>query len=628
MREADPAAVEEVKRELAKLKLPDFRSKSMSPMLASVTDEPFSSKDWLFEIKYDGYRMLAVTGDEAKLLSRNGKDYSAKFPGIMKELRQMSFNAVLDGEAVVQDEQGRTDFGALKRYLSGGEGEALLYVFDILSFEGDDLTGIPLEDRKAAIERLLGDGYVRYAGHINGQGEQLFEQAENHNLEGIIAKRADSKYTPGERSRDWLKVRAEQELTAVIVGFTLQKGREDAIGSLALAQTDGSQLHYLGRVGTGFSAAEAHELYSKLQSIARKTPPVSDPPREEVIWVTPKLWCSITYTELTSDGRIRHGVYHGLRDKPSEGKAKAQLVLRTDGEDVTVTHPEKLIYPGPGYSKSDVAAYFKRIAPFILPHLKDRPISMHRFPGGVEQPGFFHKDLEHHPDYIQTYTVHSSSAGRDMRYLLIQDEASLLYAANLGAIELHPWHSRKGSINKPDWVILDLDPHGVTWEDVITAATVSREVLDMLGIKSCVKTSGFTGMHIGIPLGAQYTYEQALGFMKLLQRIVFDRLPDLTAIVRNPDKRKNRIYLDILQNARGQTIVAPYSLRPGADAPVSTPLEWDEVRPAVKPSDFTLATAPDRFEQKGDLWKPMLGKGINLADVLKRLEREFDVSEV
>lgn len=624
----DKDTLSSISKQIAKLKLPKFVKKTVSPMLASKTDEPFSGDDWLYEIKYDGYRMIATTGKSARLLSRNGKDYTKKFPRIAEELSKLPFNAIIDGEVVVQDAEGKSSFSGLRRYLSAGKGEPLYYVFDLISYEGKDLTEQPLEDRKALLGQLITRGLVRYADHVATQGEQLFEKAKEMELEGIIAKRADSTYDPGTRTKDWLKIKADKEQTLAIVGYTLKKNHRSQIGSLAVAQTDGEDLHYLGRVGSGFTSDSGKELFTKLSALKRKTSPVQNPPDEDVIWVTPKLFCTVTYTEITDAGQIRHGVFRGISGKPVKTKSKRQqLVIQSDSEDVVITNPEKLIYPKPGYTKSDVANYYQSISKYILPHLKDRPISMHRFPNGVEQEGFFHKDLEHHPDWVKTYTVHSGSAGRDMRYLLINDEASLLYAANLGALELHPWHSAKGSINKPDWVILDLDPHGVSWQDVVTTAKLSKEVLDTLGIKSVVKTSGFVGMHIGIPLQAKYTYEQALTFMELLQRIVFDRLPDLTAIVRNPEKRKNKLYLDILQNARGQTIVAPYSLRPGADAPVSTPLSWDEVTPKVTPADFTLKTAPERFKERGDLWKDILGKGTDLEKVLRKAEKEFNVTQ-
>jgi len=607
--------------------LPRFTAKTPKPMLASRSDEPFSSEEWLYEIKYDGYRMLATTGEGAKLISRNGKDYSDKFPNITHDLQQLNYNAVMDGEVVIQDSDGRSDFSALQRFLRDGKGEPLFYVFDLLSYERADLTALPLLERKAMLAKLLGEGRVRYADHVERDGEQLFEKVREHQLEGVIAKRKDSDYQQGKRTTDWLKLKADQAMTVTIVGYTLKKGTRTQIGSLAVAKSDGKELHYLGKVGTGFSSETAKDLHTKLKALSRKTPPVADPPQEDIHWVTPKLYASVTYSELTDEGSIRHGVYHGLADKPIQSKSKRQqLVMHTDTEDVPISNPEKLLFPGPAYTKADVVKYYESVAPLLLPHLKDRPITMHRFPNGIEQEGFFHKDLEHHPDWVKTYTVHSGSADRDMRYLLINDTASLLYAAQLGTIELHPWHSHKGSINKPDWVILDLDPHGVSWKDVVTTAKVSKQILDTLDVPCVVKTSGFVGMHIGIPLAARYSYTQALDFMKILQRIIFDELPDLTAIVRNPDKRPNRLYLDILQNARGQTIVAPYSLRPGADAPVSTPLQWDEVKPSITPDKFTLKTTSDRFADTGDLWEPILGDGIDLEQVLNNVDKNFTVS--
>ena len=363
------------------------------------------------------------------------------------------------------------------------------------------------------------------------------------------------------------------------------------------------------------------------------------PKGKNTTFVEPQIWCSVHFLELTEDNLMRHPKFLGLLENkkvkvPSalqeqestarQFKNKEEFLLEKIGShNVKITHPGKIYWPKYGYTKEDMIAYYKTVSRVMLPYLQNRPITMHRFPDGVSGEGFFHKDVvDEHPTWVKTHLVSSKSAEKNIHYLLCQNPESLIYMANLGTIEIHPWHSRIGNLNNPDYFVIDLDPHGIGFDKVIETANTVHELLEEFGIPSFPKTSGFTGLHIYIPLGAKYSYKQAINFGQILSGFIHAKLPEITSEERDPDKRPAKIYLDIYQNRKGQTIVAPYSLRPGIEATVSTPLNWSEVNSKLNPVNFTIKTVPLRLERYGDLFTGIMSKGIDLQKILKTIEKK------
>jgi len=652
------------------------------PMLASLGEQPFDDPNWRYEIKWDGYRILArvEASGRVQLISRGSQDYTGHFQPIATELRQLHVPALLDGEVVVVDEAGRSRFQMLQNYLRTGTGRLVYYAFDLLHFDGHDLTGLPLYRRQELLRRVLPQGgYLRLSEQVTEHGQALFEQAVAAGLEGIMAKRADSLYQPGTRSRDWLKLKTRRRQEAVIIGYTTPRGGRQYFGALVLGIYQDGQLIYAGHTGTGFDDTSLQDLHQRMQSLRTNHSPIQPEPKtnEPATWIRPELVAEIAFTEWTDDGQMRHPVFLGLRadkrpqevirETPTQNPAgegtnadarpssrrdrnigsespaheaerkrslnrdenlaqqstKDSITLKLNHHTIRFAHPGKIFWPKEGITKGQLLEYYRDIAPTILPYLKDRPESLNRFPGGITGESFYQKNIGPQvPSWLKTTTIHSDSTEADIRYLLAQDEATLAYMINLGCIELNPWSSRVKHLDRPDWCIIDLDPEAVSFEAVIATAQAVHAVLDELKIPSYPKTSGATGLHIYIPLGAQYSYDQAKLFAELIVRLTHSRLPKITSIERSPKKRQGKVYLDYLQNRHGQTLAAPYSVRPRPDATVSTPLHWDEVTDGLSPAQFTIHNTHDRLAQHGDLWQPVLGPGIDLEQVLSHLQSQ------
>ncbi len=562
------------------------------------------------------------------MYSRNDVDFTERYAPIVDELAKLGHDAVLDGEVVALDRSGRSRFQLLQNYLKTGRGNLAYFAFDVLHLDGRDLTGLPLVERKAVLEDLLADGtLVRYSEHIENAGTRFFAAAKRQKLEGVMAKDGASRYEVGRRSRSWLKVKTGNRQEVVIAGFTAPQGSRQRFGALVLGMYEHGKLRYVGHVGTGFDAALLDDLYRRMKPLTRKTCPFeTEPPSNApVTWLTPELVCEVAFTEWTDDGHLRHPSFVGLReDKPAEQVHPERVTEETvtiAKRPVHLTHLEKVYWPKEKITKGDLVAYYRSVAKTILPYLKDRPESLNRYPHGIEGDSFYQKDVDHQPPkWVKTKKIHSESNDKDINWLLCQDEATLAYMANLGCIELNPWHSRIGKLDKPDYLLIDLDAKTTTFERIVEVAREVRALLDELGLASFPKTSGKTGLHICIPLGAKYSYDQAKQFDQLLMHLVHDRLPKITSVERNPAKRKGKVYLDFLQNRRGQTMAAPYCVRPVPGATVSTPLEWSEVRKGLDPHKFTIRTIGKRLEKKGDLWKGVLGRGANLKRALDRLD--------
>jgi bifunctional non-homologous end joining protein LigD len=662
--------------------------KDLTPMLATLVDKPPAEEGWQYEVKWDGYRALAyLKKDTVELRSRNNKSFDEKFYPVYKALQEWGINAIVDGEIVVIDEKGQSSFGDLQNWRSEADGQLIYYLFDLLWLEGKDLMELTLTERRELLKSLAPEeGILRISENFQTSGKEFFAAAQKMGLEGIIAKKEDSLYTPGARSREWLKIKTANRQEVVIGGYTLNKGSSKLFSSLLVGVFEKGHLQYTGKIGTGFNDKMQKEMLQQFKPLVQKKSPFNsipdinkpsrfrpDPPAATAIWLKPKLLCEVSFREMTEDGVMRHPSFEGMREDknakevrrekalpveeaveetkpktkaktkmaktkldtakilvPAKGGDRKSLLNPTDesqvrsiqGHDLSFTHLSKVYWPKEKFTKRDLLNYYYQVAPYMLPYLKDRPQSLNRYPNGILGKSFYQKDVKGKvPDWIATFPYHTAEDNRDKEFLVCMDEASLLYIASLGCIEINPWSSRVQAPDQPDWCIIDLDPDKKTpFDKVIEAALVTRDVLEAAGVPSFCKTSGSTGLHIYFPLGAKYTYEHSKEFARLIVTIVQSEIPSYTSLERTVRDRKGKMYLDFLQNRPQATIAAPYSVRPKPGATVSTPLHWEEVKKGLKMQDFTLQNVPVRLKSTGDIFKPVLGKGIQMEKALKLLE--------
>ncbi len=624
----------------------------ITPMAAQLADEPFEKPDWLYEIKWDGFRGVAeVHPGSAALYSRHQLDYQKEFPPVVEELGKLGFEAVLDGEVVVVDDTGRSDFLLLQEYRKTGQGTLVYYVFDLLYLEGYDLMTLPLYRRKEILRAILPDQpRIKYSDHVEGQGMAFYQAAIDHGMEGVMAKNKNSLYDPGVRSGQWLKIKTHRRQEAVVGGFTEPRGSRPDLGALLLGVYEKGKLTFIGHTGGGLSHQDLGEIKEMLKPLIRPDSPFQVTPHtnQPATWVQPELVCEVRFAEWTASGMMRQPVFVGWRpdkdprdvhrempvpvnaepEPPHSARsasAEQSTTEEIDGREVSTTNLQKMYYPEDALTKGDVIEYYRAMARYILPYLQDRPLFLRRYPNGIHASSFFQKDVNEAPEWVRTVEIESGTSGDKINYIVCQDEATLVYVANLGAIELHPWNSRIEKLGYPDYLVFDLDPWSRPFSDVIEVALQFHQILEQIGAASLVKTSGQTGLHIFIPLEARYTYEQGRQFAALIARLVNMRLPEITSIERSPQKREGKMYLDVLQNRTGQALIAPYSLRPHPGAPVSTPLRWAEVRPGLDPKNYNFHTAPPRVAELGDLWKGVLGPGVDIQgslDTLKTLWEE------
>lgn len=611
------------------------------PMLATRTHSVFSKPGWIHELKWDGYRLLAnVYQGKVNIYSRNGISYNLKFQKICRELQNIPHDAILDGEVVVVNEEGIPEFQKLQNYHEDTEAELRYYVFDLLYLNGHDITHLPLLERKSLIEDVIaGLDHVYYCDHLESMGNTFYDQAVAAGMEGIMAKKADSTYTPGIRTENWLKIRSTESQEVLICGYTESEGH--LFGSLILGLFRDGQLTYAGNCGSGFNDALQRELLEAFQPYVREKSPFDKKINlkgRKPTWLEPELICEVKFSEWTSSGSMRHPVFKGMRQDKIPQEIQPEKVeetpvnekkatnsaetLEVNGFAVPITNLDKIYWPQEKITKYQLIDYYLNIAEVILPYLKDRPQNLHRYPEGIHKDSFYQKDTAGiFPHWVDTVNVYSKSNDRDIEYMLCQHEATLLYMANLGCIEINPWNSRKDALEYPDYAILDIDPSDKnTFEEAIEVAQVAKGILDKLNVPGYCKTSGSSGLHIYMPLAAQYSHDESRDFTKLICYLVHDELPQLTSMERQVDKRKGKIYLDFLQNRKGQTLAAPYCVRPKAGATVSAPLAWEEVKSGLDMHDFNLFTMKDRIHAKGDLFQAVLGKGIDIASVLENLE--------
>lgn len=609
----------------------------VAPMLCTLVEEPFDRDEWLFEIKWDGYRAIGSKHkNDVQLYSRNHKDFS-KYKSVVEALRLLKHDVIFDGEVTVVDQHGMSHFEWLQNYAKRGdsdwhrEGNLQYQIFDILWLDGHDIRAMPLRQRKTLLKSILPESEVlKFSDDVEVKGLALFKEMQRRGLEGMVAKRGDSIYKEGARGGDWLKIKTHLRQEVVIGGYTEPRGGRQYLGSLLVGVYEDGKFKYVGHSGGGIPDEVRRQLRDKLAKLEQKSSSFSAEPKPNapVHWVKPELICEMSFSEWTSDGVMRHPQFEGMREdktptsvhqeKPKQ--VKGAMKMDKNALPFEPTHLDKVFFPKHKYTKGDLLAYYEAIAPFILPYLKDRPLSMNRMPDGITGMNFFQKNNDHLPEWVPHADIFSDSNNEDLRWIVGGDLNTLLYIVQLGSIEINPWNSRVKQLDNPDWIVVDLDPEGIGFEKVIEVAHTVKEVCDEWDIPTYPKTSGKTGIHIYIPMGAKYTFEQAKNLAHLIVLEVHARQPKITSVERSPEKRKRKIYLDFLQNREGQTLAAPYSARPTPDASVSMPLHWSEVKTGLKPTDFTIKNAPARLKKVGDLWKPTLGKGVDLAKILKKIE--------
>ena len=642
----------------------------LKPMLATLVDKPVDDDEWLYEIKWDGYRAVAfMNKKEIELKSRNDKSFNEKFYPIINALKEWNINAVVDGEVVVVNDKGLANFGALQNWRSEADGELLYYVFDIMWYNGFDLKSLPLTARREILKQLMPDHpLIHLSKDFDTSGTEFLAAAKKMDLEGIMAKRKNSTYEVDRRGGNWLKIKSNKRQEVVIGGYTKNDDTSKPFSALLVGVFEKGKFVYTGKIGTGFNIKTQKEMLAQFELLVIDKPQFStepdinkpsrfrpNPPRAKATWLKPQLICEVSFTEMTSDGVMRHPSFEGMREDkkakevvlekeketkevigdneidkyitPPKGGKRKTLLNPTDetqgrkvnGNDLKFTNLSKIYWPIEKITKRDLINYYYQVAPYILPYLKNRPQSLNRHPGGIDGPSFYQKDVTGKvPDWIDTYLYHAGDSDEDKHFLLGNNEATLLYMAGLGCIEINPWSSTIKKPDHPTWCIIDLDPDKNSFNQVIEAAQVTKQILDDMGVASYCKTSGSTGLHIYIPLGAKYTYEQSKEFARIVVTLVNRELPKYTSLERAVKDRKGKMYLDFLQNRSQATIAAPYSVRPKPGATVSMPLEWDEVKKGLKMKDFTIFNAIERIESLGDIFKPVLEKGIDLKKVINK----------
>lgn len=530
---------------------------------------------------------------------------------------------LLDGEIVAVDAEGVSKFQYLQNYGKGEDRQLLYYVFDILYFDKFDLRKLPFSERRQILEKVLKTSARIKLNKTYKSGFKLFETAKNLGGEGIIAKRKDSVYET-RRSDNWLKIKHLNEQEFVIGGYTHPKGSRKGFGSLLVGEYKGGRLLFRGHVGTGFNDATIEKLKKQLDKHKAKESPFAHSQliEEKTVaqWIKPELVAQLKFAEWTGDKQLRQAVFMGLREdkKAAEVKVEARVPVPTAFE---LSNLDKVYWPKDGYKKGDLLAYYEEVGELMLPYLLGRPQNMNRHPSGIDGSSFFQKDFEQsHPDWVITEDIYSESTGEVITYLVCQNKETLLYLANLGCIEINPWNSRVGSLENPDYLIFDLDPSGLDYKIVVEVALTLKKLLDELKVPSYPKTSGKRGFHVYVPLGTKYDFEPVRLFAKLVAMQLQMRLPEIISLERSPDDRKGKVYVDYLQNRKGQTTCSVYSVRPVDGAPVSTPLDWDEVSAELDPKKFTIKTMPKRLAKVGDLWKGLLTKGIDIEKAMRLLE--------
>ncbi|MBI3684407.1 MAG: DNA ligase D [Acidobacteria bacterium] len=648
----DPSGLEQIKGAV-QAPMPSM----LSPMMAFARSQPPADPGWLFEVKWDGVRALCfLENGSLRMISRNGNPMDRQYPelAVLAETVRAA-TAILDGEIVALDERGLPGFGLLQRRMHVGDaGSAAnlartqpvtLYVFDLLYLDGWDLRRSALEDRKRLLGAILTpSGPIRLSDHFTNQGAELFHLARQSGLEGIVAKRLGSPYE-SRRSPNWLKIKVTQQQEFVICGYTT--GERDYFSSLVLGLYDHDKLVYAGNAGSGFDQASLELVFAKLGPLVTAEMPFDTRPEmlHPPVWTRPELVCEVRFSSWTEDKRLRAPVFLGLRNDigpkeciveteqavsevqlvippPLVADTRDKIILTIDDRRLSFTNLNKVYYPREGYTKRDLINYYSQIADLILPYLEDRALSLRRYPDGIEGESFFQKEAAgHFPDWLRIEPIYSSHNEAPIRFVVANDRASLLFLANLGCIDQNPWMSRIGSLEHPDFLLIDLDPQDCGYDRIVEAALLVRQKLDALELAGYPKTTGGDGMHIYVPIEPVYSYEQVRSFAQILAGVLANERRDLFTTIRAVSRReKNKVYFDWAQIATGKTISAPYVLRAYPGAPVATPLEWREVRPGLTPQQFHIRNVLERFARLGDLFAPVLEAPQRLEPALQKLD--------
>ncbi len=663
---------------------------------AKIAEQPFDGADWLFELKYDGVRTLALRdGDRVGLFGRNLRNITHRYPEVRLALSKLPFERfVLDGEIVVLDDQGRPNFQLLQRRMHAEDSQqiarlsfampVICWAFDLLACGDRDLRPLPLERRKQILAQLIrGEGPIRYSDHVVSRGRDFFALAAEAQLEGIVAKRRSAPYR-GVRTSDWIKIKCPQYQQFVIGGWTEPAGARIHFGALLVGQYETSgDLRFVARVGSGFDEDRLRELSQLMNERKRRTSPFrrakagdAAPPRTSH-FCEPELVCTVRFSEWTEDGGIRHPVFEGLvtgleprmctylgvagtsselsngspltsaasrelSGSDAEDPLDAQLQTVANDEAMAPPNPsadamrsspiernfkptnlDKVFWPAQAYTKGDLLHYYWTIAKWMLPYLKDRPVVLTRYPDGIEGKSFFQKDApQFAPPWVRTEKVYSPDAHRDIAYFVLESPEAIAYMANMGSIPIHIWSSRFPHLERPDWLLFDIDPKLSTTEQAVIVACEVGTVLREIGMRPYVKTSGQMGIHVVVGLEPRYSYEQARMFSELVAGVVLKRVPGSATLIREHTARKGRAYIDYMQLGYGKTIAAPFAVRPVPGAPVSTPLMWEELKPTLEPVQFNIKTVPERMQQLTT--DPFLGAiedPQRLEDALPKLEK-------
>ncbi|MEO8486987.1 MAG: DNA ligase D, partial [Betaproteobacteria bacterium] len=617
---------------------------TMSPMLTTLVSSAPSGDDWLHEIKYDGYRMLArIERGKARLFSRSGKDWTQAFRPIAADLAKLPVKAAwIDGEAVVLDASGRSSFQALQNALSSEDAAFTYFAFDLMHRDGIDLRDAALAERKRLLREVVGDGHgtVRVGPEVQGHGDEFFRQACSMSLEGAICKRVDAPYRDGLRTRDWVKVKCTQQQEMVIGGYTDPQGSRTGFGALMLGVYEGKALRYAGKVGTGFNDAVLADIHKQLTKRERGTSPFANPPRgyeaKGAHWVEPDLVAQVAFTEWSTDGALRHPSFLGLRmdkkarevvrEKPmalpkasgassssrtrastSTKKSSPARISSAKGNlavaGIAISNPDKPYFPDVGLAKIDIARYYEAMAARILPHIKDRPLSLVRCPDGWNGQCFYQKNADPAVN-AAVARIEVPEKNGTATYMGASTAAALVSLVQWGVIEIHPWGSRKPKLGRPDQLIFDFDPDdAVPWKDLVTAVELLRTLLRELDLTGFLKTTGGKGLHVVLPIRATLEWDEAKAFTRAVADFMVRTFADRFVATVSKERRKGRIFIDYLRNAEGATAIAPYAVRARAGAPVSMPIHWDDLAKDVRFDHFNVANAAQHLaRRKRDPW--------------------------
>lgn len=571
------------------------------PQLATLVDHVPSGAAWVHEMKYDGYRcLIAVGGGKARAYTRSGLDWSDKFAPIIAAAEKLKVDsALIDGEAVVQDTAGKSNFQALQASLKGGKADLVYFAFDLLELGGENLKGEPLTERKKKLLKLIGKSKatIRYSEHIQGQGEKLLESFCKAGLEGVISKRADSRYT-GVRANSWLKIKCIRRQEFVIVGWT-PSDKVRGFRSLILAVNDNGKLRYAGKVGTGFDGPEMVRLLKLMKPLEQRAQTVVAPiaATKAAHWLKPTLVAEIAFAEETNDGVLRHPSYLGLReDKKPEAvvveKATALQSLASQNQLVKISNRDRVLFPESGVTKGALADYYESVAEIMLPWTVERPITLIRCPQGRAKKCFFQKhDVGSFGDAVKHVAIREKD-GTSEPYLFIENQLGLLTCVQMGTIEFHGWGSRIEDVEKADRLVFDLDPdEGLDFKAVKAAAFDFRKSLDDVGLKTFPMVTGGKGIHVIAPLTPGAEWPEVKDFALRFAKAAADTAPNRFTAALSKAKRGGKIFVDYLRNQRGATAVMPYSVRARQNAPVSVPLSWEELRDIDKPSHWHVEDA-------------------------------------